>query len=286
MSIEFEELEEPLSLIGSLVVALASFILLLLGSMGFIILGGNPILYYNAKGELVTITQISIGYTLFFIFFVALIILILAILSLARNKMKFKVNVFVAAVLEIILFISLIFSVPGGDEIQPELSSTMVAFVWIGIVGIGIIFVSKRPNLGKESNKHLYQAYGGVLNVIIGIMMIILGIYVLAFDVGSFAGNGTFPDAFDQAYLMDDPRIVSVYSALRATGYVILIGGIIVAAMAVFRNLLTLYLSAAIIAGGILTVTISVIVFFQNWITLDGLFSTRYPLEYQAQLQS
>ena len=107
MSIEFEELEEPLSLIGSLVVALASFILLLLGSMGFIILGGNPILYYNAKGELVTITQISIGYTLFFIFFVALIILILAILSLARNKMKFKVNVFVAAVLEIILFISL-----------------------------------------------------------------------------------------------------------------------------------------------------------------------------------
>jgi len=66
MSIEFEELEEPLSLLGSMIVAISSFILLLLASlMGFPILSGSEISYVNWQGETVSFSSLSIGYTFF-----------------------------------------------------------------------------------------------------------------------------------------------------------------------------------------------------------------------------
>ncbi len=288
MSIEFEELEEPLSVLGSMIVAIASFILLLLGSMGFTILGGNEIQYISCitptHCETIRYSNLSIGYSFFFIFMASLIILLFAILSIARNKIKFKVNVFVAAVFELILFISLIMSVPG-PPVQPEVTSSMVAFIWIGIGGIAIIFLSKRPNLGKESNKHLYQAYGGVLNFLIGLILIILGAYIIIFDIGAFAGNGTFPDAFDQAYLLNVPSITATYGIIRLTGTIIIIGGVILMILSVIRNLITLYFSSIIMFGGIITVAVGVILFFQNWVILDSLFSKNYPLEYDAQLR-
>jgi hypothetical protein len=286
MSIEFEDLEEPLSLVGSLVVMISSFILVLFGALvGFPILGGNQICYDHWRGYRECYADLSIGYSFFFIFIVCLIILILSLMSIFRNKMKFKINVFVASVVEMVLFIFLILSVPG-EPVQPEITTSMVIFTWIGVAGIAVIFVSKRPNLGKESNKHLYQAYGGFLTFSVGAILVILGVYVLVFDVGSFAGRGTFPGtSFNQEYIDPKSDIVAIYDWIRLTGYFVILGAIIICIISILRNLFTLYFSSVIILAGILTVMISVIVFFQQWIILDDRFNFYYPDEYLAQLK-
>ena len=106
MSIEFEELEEPLTLVGSLIVAISSLVMTLLASfIGFTILGGSDIEYIDVRGDPASYGGLALGYSFFFIFLITFLVLILSLLSLLRNKMKFKVNVFVAAVFELVFFI-------------------------------------------------------------------------------------------------------------------------------------------------------------------------------------
>ena len=155
---------------------------------------------------------------------------------------------------------------------------------WIGIISIIVIFVAKRPNLGKESNKHIYQAYGAVIEFVVGTFLIGLGIYVVTIDISAFAGSGTFPGGFENEYVKNISSIRVTYEAVRASGAIMIVGGVIICITAVIRNLITLKVASAVLVGGIVTGLIGISYFNQNWETLDARFKEKYPDEYQAQL--
>jgi len=275
MSIEFEELEEPLSRLGSLVVLISSVVITLIAAIGMSIINGISIYGTNA---------FYVGWTFLFMFIISLGMTILSLLSFVRNWIKYKINVFTAAIGLLILNNFLIMWMPG-EPVDELIVASLQFFTWIEIAGIFTIIISKRPKLGKESNKHIYQAYGAVIIVIVGIGILILGIYVLVFDVGDFAGNGTFPgESFEKAYLQGKPSIIDTYGVLRWSGILLISSGIFVCLISLIRNILSLYIAAVLIFIGIGFAIAGVSMFFYNWQTLDTLFDKHYPDEYDAQL--
>jgi hypothetical protein len=140
------------------------------------------------------------------------------------------------------------------------------------------------PNIGKESDKHLYQAYGGFIDIIVGILMVFLGLYVYFIDISQFAGSGTFPGGFIDTYIEDYNAIEYTYEAIQTSGLVMMVGGLIIIGASLVRNYITLTLASGVIIGGIVTSLIGLILFFQNWQELDSLFQKNYPDQYQAQL--
>lgn len=288
MSLEFVDPEEPLSQLGALVVAVCSAIVTVYAIMGTVLIGGGTAIYTNAQGITITYSEIPIGYTFLLILIMAVIVCVIAVMSFARNWMKVKLNTFVGAVASLVIFNMMTVIVPG-EPVDAGVTATLLTCIWIGIGGTAVILISKRPKLGKESNKHIFQAYGSVMIVIIGLCLIALGLYVLMFDVGQFAGKGTFPgDSFEIAYLLDSdfPAQTEVYRLIRMAGWILIIGAIIVILSSIFRNSLSLYLASAIILAGIIITITGVSLFFAYWSELDGLFSRNYPsAEYYGQLK-
>jgi len=274
MSIEFEEFEEPLSRIGSLVVTVSALVLTIFGAMGLPILNNVETFGTNS---------LSIGYAFLFVMILAGLIFLLALLSFIRPWLNFKINVFVAAVISLVLSIVLILAVPG-EPVQEDITLAMQTFIWIGIAGISMIFVSKRPNLGKESNKHIYQAYGAVIEFIVAFTIFLLGIYVIFFDISQYAGNGTFPGGFETTYVKDQAAIETTYGLIRTSGVIMIVGSIIIMAASVIRNIISLKIAAGVIIAGIIVVLVGISSFFNNWVTLDGLFEKNFEDEYQTQL--
>lgn len=275
MSIEFEELEEPLSRLGSLIVLIASVILMIFGMMGLPIL--NNVAAFGTS-------SLSIGYTFLFIMIISMVIVILNFLSFSRPWLKFKINVFISSILSLILFIGLILSVPG-DPVQSEITFSMNLFTWIGIGGVAIILISKRPNIGKESNKHIYQAYGAVIEFIVASCLLVLGIYVIVFNIADFAGNGTFPGGFESAYVDDVPSIVVIYSQIRTAGIIMIVAASIIMLASVIRNLISLKVASAVIFAGIIVALTGISYFFTNWELLNQKLDDEYPNEFNAQLK-
>ena len=275
MSIEFEELEEPLSRLGSLVVLISSVVITLIAAIGISIINGVYIYGTNA---------FYVGWTFLFIFIISLGMTIISLLSFVRNWIKYKINVFTAAIGLLILNNLLIMWMPG-EPVDELIVASLLFFTWVEIAGIFTIIISKRPKLGKESNKHIYQAYGAVIIIIVGIGIFLLGIYVLVFDIGDFAGNGTFPgESFEKAYLRSGASIRTIYGLLRASGWFLIICAIVVCLASLFRNILSLYIAAVIIFIGIGIGISGLAMFFYNWQDLDHKFLTEFPDEYDAQL--
>jgi len=288
MSLEFVDPEEPLSQLGSLIVAVCSAVVIIYGAMGSMLIGGGTATYDSPEVGIITYSEIPIGYTFLLMFIMAILVCIIAVLSFARNWMKVKINTFVGAICSLLLFNMMTVIVPG-EPIESGVSVVLLTLIWIGIAGTAIVLISKRPKLGKESNKHIFQAYGSVMIVIIGMLIIVLGIYVLTFDVGDFAGKGTFPgDSFETAYLYDSqyPGQAESYAALRMTGWVLIIGAIIVIISSIIRNAMSLYFASLVILGGIVTIITGVGLFFLNWTDIDNQFRDHYvESEYKGQLR-
>ncbi|MHA1150251.1 MAG: hypothetical protein ACTSR8_18645 [Promethearchaeota archaeon] len=275
MSIEFEELEEPLSRLGSLVVLIAAVILMVFGALGLPIL--NNVTTFGTS-------SLAVGYTFLFIMLIALVITLLNFLCFARPWLKFKINVFIASIISLILFIGLILTIPG-EPVTPAITMNMNLFVWIGIGGVASIFISKRPNLGKESNKHIYQAYGAVIEFIVASCLLLLGVYVIFFNIADFAGNGTFPGGFETTYINDVPSIVIIYSQVRTAGIIMIIAALIIMIASLVRNIITLKVASIVIFAGIIVALSGISYFFTNWILLDQKLDDEYPDEYSAQLK-
>ncbi|MHA1272711.1 MAG: hypothetical protein ACTSQP_13830 [Promethearchaeota archaeon] len=274
MSLEFEEIEEPLSRLGSLIYLISSVIITILGAMGLPII--NNIKTYGT-------TDLAIGYTLLFIFLLGIVLSLLGFLSFARPWLKFKINVFGGAVLALALYIIILMSIPT-EKMNADIILSFNVFVWIGIGGLLAIFIAKRPNLGKESNKHIYQAYGAVMEFILAIFLLILGIYILTFDISSFAGNGTFPGGFETTYIKPSESIQVTYNAIRTSGVWLIIAAIIIMIASVVRNIISLRIAGGVIIVGIIIALIGINSFFLSWQSLDQLFKEKYPDEYAAQL--
>ena len=274
MSIEFEEYEDPLARVGALILLIASSVIVVYGAVGSAIISGG-----TAFGS----SALSVGYTFMVLFLLGLLNAILALLSFIRPWIERKVNVFYVAVLCLVTNNVLILSIPG-KQITAGPSIALNVFVWIGIGAVSLIFVAKRPNIGKESDKHLYQAYGGFIDIIVGILMVFLGLYVYFIDISQFAGSGTFPGGFVDTYIEEYSTIEYTYEAIQTSGLVMMVGGLIIIGASLVRNYITLTLASGIIIGGIVTSLIGLILFFQNWQELDSLFQKNYPDQYQAQL--
>ncbi|MHA1292025.1 MAG: hypothetical protein ACTSQJ_05085 [Promethearchaeota archaeon] len=286
MSLEFEELEEPLSRLGALILFISSFIisiLLIIASMSV-----------QGTGDIFGINVVQLRYQLvtFFIFF--LIVSILAILCLARKYMKRKINVFYSAIVAHIFFCLLIIFIPSSITAVEELTTEALrynnvltaiqVFIWIGIGGNTLIFISKRPNLGKESDKHIYQAYGAFVTFTVGLFLIFLGLLVIYFDISQYAGHGTFPGGFYETYIVEYDTVRITYEAIRWSGLIIVISGLIICGASVVRNIISLNVAAIVILIAIVIGIVGIGYFFQSWQLLDSRFLEKYPDVYQAQL--
>lgn len=278
MSIEFEEYEDPLCLLGALIILISSSIILVISAIGMGILGGATV--YNTN-------SLSIGYNFVLIFILSAVNVTLSFFGFFRNWIKYKINLFIAAVLSLVLNISIFLTIPG-EPVNEIILSTFQIFIWSSIGGTAVIFISKRPNLGKESNKHMYQAYGAVIEVVISMIIIFLGIYVLIFNLSDFAGNGTYPGgmaAFEADYISEYPSIQTLYEQLRVSGIIIIIGALIVCAASVLRSIISLKIAALVIIGGIITCLVGLSIFFTSWTDIDGQFYEKFDLQYEGLLK-
>ncbi|MFO8017177.1 MAG: hypothetical protein R6U96_00955 [Promethearchaeia archaeon] len=277
MSIEFEEYEDPLARVGAFILLLASALIIVYGAIGSTIISG---------GTAFDASELSVGYTFMVIFLLGLLNALLALFSFIRPWINRKINVFIAAVVALVTNNAMILMIPGG-QITSTAALILNIFVWIGIGAVFLIFIAKRPNLGKESDKHIYQAYGGFIDIIVGIFMVLLGLYVYYIDISQFAGSGTFPgglEAFSDAYIEEYSTIEYTYESIRESGLIMLIGGLIIIGAAAIRNYITLTLASGVIIAGIITSLVGLILFFQNWQELDSLLRENYPDQYFAQL--
>ncbi|MGV9171227.1 MAG: hypothetical protein ACOC44_07460 [Promethearchaeia archaeon] len=274
MSIEFEDIEDPLARVGALILFLASVLIVIYGAIGSTIITG---------GTAFEASELSIGYIFMVVFLLSLLNALLALLSFIRPWIDRKINVFYVAVVALVTNNAMILMLPG-KQISSNASLILNLFIWIGIGSVSLIFIAKRPNLGKESDKHIYQAYGGFIEIVVGFLMVILGLYVYFIDISQFAGSGTFPGGFMDAYIEEYSTIEYTYEAIRDSGLIMVIGGLIIMGAAAVRNYITLTLASGIIIAGIITALIGLILFFQNWQELDSLLQENFPDQYQAQL--
>lgn len=271
MSIEFEEYEEPLSRVGTFLLMLSSMVLFILEMVAL----GSVDLYTTQTTPWI--------YRFSFMGIVTAIVFIFGLLSFARNWIRLKINVFIASILSLVLMIFLILSAPGAP-FPDTLTLAIQLFIWFSIFSIAAIFIAKRPNLGKESNKHIYQAYGAIIEAIVGICIVFLGFYAIFVDIADFAGNGTFPGGFENTYLEEFDTIEFSYQAIRISGVIIVVSGLIVIIGSLVRNIIGLRLAAATLSAGIITGLVGLSYFVQNWQELDRGFENKYPDEYAAQL--
>ncbi len=281
MSMEMEEHEEAIGRLGSFIIIISSTILTIVSFMGSLIL---------ASVYVFDVEEISIGYTFVFLFVICLIIVVFSFLAFLRPWIKLKANVFIIGVMCLVLYNLLILATPKAtiDESFNQYDSILLLiqiFTWIGIVGVACIFISRRPNLGKESNKHIYQAYGAVIEFIVGFLFLCLGIYVIIFDISQYAGSGTFPGGFSSAYLEKYDTITYAYESLRLSGIIIIVGSIIIMVTSIIRNIISLKIASAVLIVGIIVILIGISAFFTYWTLLDSRFLEKYPDEYYGQLE-
>ncbi len=281
MSMELEEHEEAIGRLGSFVIIISSVILTIVSLMGSLIL---------ASIYIFDVDDVYIGYTFVFLFVVSLIIAVFSFLAFLRPWIKFKVNVFIVGVACLVLYNFLILGTPQATlnekTISPYDSILLLnqVFTWIGIAGVVCIFISRRPNLGKESNKHIYQAYGAVIEFIVGFLFLCLGVYIIIFDISQFAGNGTFPGGFSDTYLEHHPTVVLAYRSIRLSGLIIIVGAIIIMVTSVIRNIISLKIASTILIGAIIVILIGISAFFTYWNELDAALYYHYKKEYAGNL--
>lgn len=230
--------------------------------------------------------ELSVGYSFLVIFILTSIIAFFSLMGFLRNWIKFKINVFPTTVLNLTIIIILLLSVPTGGT-DATVRTAIFVFLAICIVGIAFTFLAKRPNLGKESNKHIYQAYGAVLEFIVGICIAALGIYWLYIEISQFAGNGTYPadQGFENVYIASDPAIALIYQGLKNSGVILIIAAVIVCLLAVSRNKIGLKIAALGFIAAIIVVLIGLSNFYLNWFALNDQFFLKYPDEYSIQLR-
>lgn len=266
MSLELAEIEAPLSRFGSLISLVTSISLAILGIVGI----------FMSFDEVTQLNFVMISIC-------SIIILLTSLLAFLSPWIEYKINFTVYSLLAVALYAMSIMLIPSG------FASAAAAYglIFVGILGIIIIFIDKRPNLGPEGNKHLYQAYGGILGFSMGILMLVLGIYIMVFNVAENAGNGTIPGNFYHDYILglgvyNDG--LNTYNGLRGAGIIVIVGSVIVMVLSVLRNTLGLKLSALIIFSGTIVSAAGLGAFSFYWGELDGLFFTYRFDEYYTQL--
>jgi hypothetical protein len=266
MTLELAELEAPLSRFGSLIAAGASAVLTIMG-----------LLFFTVLDEVVLLNYVML-------LIVGAIIMVTSFLAFASPWIQYKINFSWYSMLALILFVLSILIVPRGTIIQ----NGAYWAIGIGIIGIVVIFIDKRPNLGPEGNKHLYQAYGGILAFSMGLLMLVLGIFILIFNIADFAGAGTIPGNFYHDYIQGLGNYnegITIYNAIRGAGIIVIIGSIIVIFLAILRNKVGLKLAGLIIFAGVIITAGGLGSFSINWSILDQLFFTFRPDEYETQLR-
>jgi hypothetical protein len=211
--------------------------------------------------------------------FIGVTLLVFYILDFFYKK---SVNYGTLTIISLGLVVILFFISEPNSVLQNNLNT------WAGVAlgGILIMFVALRPNFGPEANKRIYQASSAIFAFIVAIIILILGIYIytpprnlagdplFGLDIGDFAGTGRYPGNFinDYVYLITDGIPQRLYENIKGAGLYIMIGAMIIIAMAFVRNKITLLIASIGIVGGTGLALYGVGVFNTNWDALDDYY--------------
>lgn len=274
-AMEFEEREETISLVGAFILLLSSILLIIFLGIGIVSITGV---------ETLGLSTVGIQNTLGFMIFLSSVVTFFALMALIRKWIGLKINVFIAGICSLII-INMMYLIFPINVLFPTLNGTIQVLLWLDIFGVVFIFLAKRPKLGKESDKHIYQAYGAVIVFVAAICFLVLGIYTMMFDISMYAGNGTFPGGFEKTFLTKYESIKFAYTQIRASGVWMIVSSIILCVAAVIRKYITLRIASIAICVGIILAIIGIINFFSNWQLLDAQFENYYEDVYQGQLK-
>ena len=204
-------------------------------------------------------------------------------MALFRERIKIKLNVGWYSILVMVDMIVLLFIAPPRTAAEEAIQTWNI----IGIFGVLLIFVALRPNFGPEANKRIYQAAAGIFAFIIGILMLILGLYVkYLFNIANYAGRGTFPGDFKQTYIigLTGGDALETYDNLIGTSNILIICAIIIIITSVIRNKIGLFTASILILASTIGYLVGLTMFRFYWVELDNHFQ-EYDNEYWTQLQ-
>ncbi|GAB4310350.1 MAG: hypothetical protein Kow0069_10410 [Promethearchaeota archaeon] len=190
------------------------------------------------------------------------------------NAVGFALGFFVAFILSIF--------------IAPRLSVGTVRNNGIaGIIGSIVILIAKKPNFGPEANRRIYQSVGGWLGFILSLMILAIGLYIrFGLDISAYAGNGTYPENFLEAFVFSNDAAKIYYQSILDSSFTIVIGALIILVASVFRNRINLKIAGSVMVFGIVTTFVGFSQFQTSYSNLNYWFGNEeYPYHNVYELQ-
>ncbi|MHA1734491.1 MAG: hypothetical protein ACTSU5_21340 [Promethearchaeota archaeon] len=256
-------------------------VLKILGSILCTVMGA--ILLVQSLGNAITTTDVDDQMSFVILVCIGAVIAVLAFLLVIERWTTKELNAITIALAFVVFFIVGIF-------VSPKSTVTSIQVVdGLGIGGAIIILLAKKPNFGPEANRRIYQSVGGWLAAIIAIIVLATGLFILLiFDISDYAGNGTYPENFVEAFINSDDTAKMFYTNIIQSSYVIIVGALIILFTAVARNKITLKIASAVLTAGIITCLVGFSLFQDAYVNLNYWFGNEnYPYSnvYELQLQ-